>query len=144
MMKPIVFLDIDGVARPNTKPNNYLLNAKNVALLNKAFEFMGAEIVVSSNWRLTHPIGFFNSHFGGRVIGKTRDLDYKHLGEHCRWHEILKFMESHIGRNFYVLDDQAYHFPKGISQLVLCNEQAGFNMESFDMLIMKFNNRKII
>ena len=142
MMKPIIYLDVDGVARPNFRPNNYLLNAKNVALLNRAFDSIDAEVVISSNWRLTHPLGFFNSHFNGRVIGKTRDLEYKNIGEFARWHEILEYMEGHIGRNFYVLDDQAYHFPTRISQLVLCNETTGFTMKEFDILMVKHNNSK--
>lgn len=142
MMRPIVFLDIDGVARPNVKPNNYLLNSKNVGLLNRAFDSIDAEVVISSNWRLTHPTSFFNSHFSGRVIGKTRDLDYKNIGEFTRWHEILEYMEGYIGRNFYVLDDQHYHFPSGVKQLILCDEQKGFTMKEFDSLIVKHNNSK--
>ena len=51
-MKPIVFLDVDGVARPNLKPNDYRLNGQNVALLNLAFDVLDAEVVISSTYAL--------------------------------------------------------------------------------------------
>lgn len=139
--KPIVFLDIDGVARPNVKPNNYQLSGQNVALLNLAFDVLEAEVVVSSNWRLTHSLDFFNSHFDGRVIGKTPDLAYKNF-EHTRWQEILEYMQDHIGRNFYVIDDQDYHFPPRIPQLILCDELNGFTLQEFDRLVLKNESRK--
>lgn len=141
MIKPIVFLDIDGVARPNTRPNDYRLSGQNVALLNLAFDVLDAEVVVSSNWRLTHSLDFFNSHFDGRIIGKTLDLDYKGF-THTRWEEILEFMKDHIGRNFFVLDDQEHHFPRGVSQLILCNELHGFTIQEFDRLVLKYESRK--
>jgi hypothetical protein len=141
MMKPIVFLDIDGVARPVTKPNDYKLNPQNVALLNLSFDVLDAEVVISSNWRLTHSLDFFNEYFDGRVTGKTRDLEYKGF-EFTRWEEILHFMKNHIGRNFFVLDDQSYHFPSGAHQLILCDESKGFTLQHFDRLVTKFENRK--
>lgn len=140
-MKPIVFLDIDGVARPNSRPNDYRLNGQNVALLNLAFDVLDADVVISSNWRLTHSLDFFNEYFDGRVIGKTRDLEYKGF-EITRWEEILDFMKNHIGRNYYILDDQDYHFPRSVSQLIICNELNGFTLNEFDRLVTKFESRK--
>lgn len=139
--KPIVFLDIDGVARANTKPNDYRLNGQNVALLNLAFDILNAEVVISSSWRLTHSLDFFNEYFDGRVIGKTTDLEYKGF-EFARWEEVLDFMKNHIGRNFFVIDDQDYHFPRGAHQLVLCNGDNGFTLQEFDRLVSKFESRK--
>jgi hypothetical protein len=69
------------VARPNTKPNNYKINAQNVALLNRAFVAIDAEVVISSNWRLVYPLTLFQPHFGVRVIGKTSDLESRNLGD---------------------------------------------------------------
>ena len=142
MMKPIVFLDVDGVARPNTKPNNYLMNVKNVELLNKAFDLLNCDVVISSNWRLTHPVSFFNLHFNNRVIGKTKDLEYKNFQEYLRWYEVLDYMEDHIGRDFYILDDQSYHFPKLVRPLVLCDEAVGFSDHDFDMLMIKVKHNQ--
>ena len=140
--KPIVFLDIDGVARANSKPNEYKLCDKRVTLLNRAFELINCDVVISSNWRLAYPISFFNSVFSERVVGKTRDLAYKNYGEFTRWHEILDFMENHVGRPFHILDDQSHHFPSSVKQLILCDEIRGFSMEEFDALLVRHNNRK--
>ena len=139
---PIVFLDIDGVARANVKPNNYELCEKRVSLLNRAFELINCDVVISSNWRLAYPLSFFNSVFKGRVVGKTRDLAYKNLGEFTRWHEILEYMENHVGRAFHIVDDQSHHFPSGIKQLILCDEMRGFSMEEFDAILVRHNSRK--
>jgi len=137
MSRPIIFLDIDGVARPNTKPNNYKINKQNAELLNRAFGAVDADVVISSNWRLAYPVNFFNDHFCGRVVGMTSDFGYKHFLDHTRWHEIRDFMKINTGRNFCVLDDQADHFPLGVKQLILCDGDLGFTMKNFDELLAK-------
>jgi hypothetical protein len=102
MQRPLVFLDIDGVARPNTKPNDYKINSQNAALLNRAFAAIDAEVVISSNWRLVYPLTLFQKHFGARVIGKTSDLASRNLGDYIRWYEVKHFMQTQVGRPFCI------------------------------------------
>lgn len=142
MSKPLIFLDIDGVVRPNTKPNNYKLNKQNLDLINRVCAAADAEIVISSNWRLIYPIAFFNQHFAGRVIGVTPDFGDKPWLDFTRWQEIKAYMQAHSGKAFCVLDDQSDLFPQSLSQLVVCNGNTGFTEKNYEQVLLRLKAKQ--
>lgn len=90
----IIFLDIDGVLvnrkslmhRPRPHPHSNA-DPDCVAALNRIISATGADIVVSSTWRIGCMLadlrGIINSHFGvvGSVIDKTRRMTTRKLFE---------------------------------------------------------------
>lgn len=128
-MKKIVFLDFDGVlnysefvaTRP--KPRHMSdhvgwkkfhegLDPGNIENLNRIIEETGAEIVISSSWRILHTVkqlkiilkdnGF---RFPEKVIGRTDSLS----GDKRRGDEIQKWLTDHRCEDavFVIIDDDS-------------------------------------
>lgn len=124
MSAPVLFLDIDGVlnsgrffreqygqvdGRTSEAFAAAQVDPAAVALLNRILADAGADVVVSSTWRLMHRLsdlrGILRSRgFTGRIIGRTPNLGGKPRG-----HEIQAWL---VGRPeqppaFCILDDDA-------------------------------------
>jgi Swiss Army Knife RNA repair-like protein len=84
----IVFLDMDGVVNSHVwfekmqadalsrRPISHMIDPECVARLNRLLDISGADVVISSSWRIVHILGEINAAlkekgFTGRIIGKT-------------------------------------------------------------------------
>ena len=108
-MTPLIFLDIDGVL--NTihslalfKPVEF--HPPCVAYLNQLINLSGAEIVVSSTWRLGQTVESMQAILStngvvGRVVGVTPDCNGAE-----RWVEVQEYLEQLPDCHpFVILDD---------------------------------------
>lgn len=140
-MKTTVFMDIDGVARPSVLPNDYKINDECLRLINAALNYLDAEVVISSDWRLIYPISFFNKLFNGRVVGVTGDFANEYRGPHVRWYEINSYRKKMACTSspFLIFDDRSEYFPIDTNQLIVCDSSTGFTMSDYEKVI-KFRN----
>jgi hypothetical protein len=129
-MKKIIFLDIDGVLNNQlwylkTKGDRQRdnIDPENIKFLNTIIKNTGAEVVVTSMWRLGQTpeelqTVLSRNGFEGKVIDKT--LDLRDSGDHrqcvLRGNEILCWIQEHadvIGQGYYdfknyvILDDDS-------------------------------------
>ena len=117
----VIFLDIDGVL--NSKKffkSDYTYAAPDDSLdpyaikkLNKIVDKTGAEIVVSSTWRIGKSVddleNILNRNgFTGHVIDKTEDLIHERK---TRGDEIKKWLDEHLNIDSFVIIDD-FNFPK--------------------------------
>lgn len=129
----IIFLDIDGVLNSRLYAEKHInepneadskvqypmseIDPVSVSLLNKLIEDTGAEIVVSSTWRLNRTVEQLQSilesrGFKGKIIGFTPSL---HRSEPAmlRGNEIYKWIEDNIPYDereklkYVILDDDS-------------------------------------
>lgn len=105
-MKPLVFLDIDGVLH-TLADRPMVLNADCVRALNWLTDVADAQIVVSSTWRFLKDImiRLRNGGVRAKVIGTTPDLDIPWPAPK-RGKEIARWLEIHSHRAFVILDDE--------------------------------------
>jgi hypothetical protein len=141
-MKTIVFMDIDGVARPSILPNNYQINSECLKWINAALNHLDAQVVISSDWRLIYPISYFNNIFNGRVVGATSDLAHDYRGPHVRWHEIGSYRKKNdcASSPYLIFDDRSEYFPVDLDQLILCDSLTGFTVSEYKKTIEKHNS----
>lgn len=170
---PLVFLDFDGVLNSADFQAREIARAKAlgkkarfwdvldplaVARLNHILKVTGAEVVVSSSWRLYEDSGtvellqeVLEKHgFVGRVISTTPDLgtcahgdlscDVAHRGS-----EILAWLNTHepaSTRPFIILDDNADMAPLG-ERLIQTTWAMGLRDEHLDLAISMLTPRKM-
>lgn len=119
-MRPVIFLDMDGVVvtRASLSAGGlWAADKRCVAHLNNLVEIADAEVVISSSWRITHSIesirrvlcsaGF---KWPDRVVGVTEHLVYRYengvaVGRAERSDEIREWLDDYPGRPFVVIDD---------------------------------------
>jgi hypothetical protein len=117
-MKPVIFLDIDGVLNRAHSWRRYAtrehctqrghIDRECLVVLNRAIKQSGAEIVLSSSWRLfqgaDRRVGRLLRKLGvkGVCVGRT-----PHLGGEMRGDEIAAWLRSHGWRRFAIVDDDA-------------------------------------
>ena len=110
-MKPVVFLDIDGVlCIKGCRPGTFAPEC--VTALNWLTDATAAQIVVSSTWR--HGTGWRERIEGkgitAKIIGRTPDLNDRNPGtviwtSVTRGTEIKTWLHRHAPRPFVILDD---------------------------------------
>jgi hypothetical protein len=125
-MKPILFLDFDGVLNSNTSG----LEADKVAFLNTIVINVDCEVILSTAWRIAYTQKEIENHLDqagylGKVDGRTPNLGCeRHVKggwERCsdahRGHEILTYLEERFGLDstdwpvFVILDDSSDMHP---------------------------------
>lgn len=119
-MKRILFLDIDGVANCERfrraafteaialvkgLADERLIDPERVARLNAIVEATGAEVVISSDWRLEHPHPLMaemlaRRGFTGTVIGETERKLSSTRAIEIRW-----WVQKHKPDRYVALDD---------------------------------------
>lgn len=115
-MRKIIFLDIDGVMNsinerklhPEDFGKMYGIDPKPVAILNDLVEKTGAEIVLSSTWRLDENYKEVMREAGINVIGRT-----PYLGGQIRGEEIDLWLKEH-GSDvdlYAIIDDDSDMLP---------------------------------
>lgn len=123
---PILFLDIDGVMRPDG-PSDNRLDPACVQRLNGLAAHLDARIVISSTWRWVWSKERFNAALEGRVIGMTPDVPQDPRGEAPeRWQEIQAWIGIYgQPRRFLALDDKPKGFPRGCAHVHYTQPKTG-------------------
>jgi HAD domain in Swiss Army Knife RNA repair proteins len=123
----LLFLDFDGVLHP-APPHN-----RDVGVFSRLERFEATlrdypslRIVLTSSWREQFNIdtmrGFFSHDISERIIGVTPILQL------IRQREIKQYMiDNNFSASWIALDDAADEFEPGLSNLVLCDPQKGFD-----------------
>lgn len=150
-MSKIIFLDFDGVLNCNTTKDRITfppwgalfrgLDDDKVQLVSKLAEITGAEIVVSSTWRLHFKLDELQE-----ILDK-RGFKVKLLGETPHSHsergdEIQDWIEANGKPDaFVVLDDIRTQF---VAQGVQChsNDNDGFTQKLFDQAVKILGEKK--
>lgn len=127
-MLNLVFIDIDGVARPKREPRDYVMDQYCVDMINKVLNALDAQVVISSEWRLAFSKSYFNAIFQGRVIGMTGDRSINATTPYPRWEEIQQFLNAlpKPPAQYWILDDREDLFPRNLQSLILCDPLKGF------------------
>lgn len=116
-----IFLDIDGVMATDASyyaPRHkwfdktaYPFRRECVAVLNEALAVTGAEIVLSSSWRISYPyldaldrLFKFNG-VRKSPVGVTANFGFDASGSHRRGKEILSYVAGSTLENYVALDD---------------------------------------
>lgn len=114
----VIFLDFDGVVVCLPQERELTFEGRSVHSLNKAavgrlnalVRSTGADVVISSSWRLHQPIDFLTAYLGragfkGKVIGVTPHIAE---GDMERGFEIERWLCDHPEvKDYVVLDDDA-------------------------------------
>ena len=134
----IIFLDFDGVLDRFDEPESFLrLSPSCVENLNCLIDRCNAEIVISSTWRILHPILelkqiLINAGFKSpdKIIGKT-----KHLGKR-RGKEIQEWLETceYKIESFVIIDDDSDMEPF-LDKLVETDFNVGLTMNDVEKAI---------
>lgn len=120
MAPRVLFLDIDGVLNSATwfakmqadalsrRPISHMIDPDCVARLNQILDASGAEVVISSSWRIVHSLGEINAAlkekgFTGKIIGKTP------TNGGSRGAEIQQWLTAHgrTAEDLVILDDDS-------------------------------------
>ena len=144
-MSKIIFLDIDGVLvtdieigedyveTPGTGPFSHPFSARCVENLNDITSRTGAEICISSTWRLRRSVGELKELLKVRgvtaaVVGKTPVIN-----EGCRGDEIKSWLAHHPAvTSFCILDDDA-DMGDLIDHLVLTSTFRGIGIRNVEI-----------
>lgn len=137
-MKPILFLDFDGVIRVDDDNNllsSFDFSADRIGSLYNLVRSVGAEVVVTSDWRT------FESESKIRELISPLDRvlhqDWATRVTGSRWQEIQLWLMAHPGvEKFAVLDDYLPHFEGAtrylMDKLVLCSNRYGYIPHKMD------------
>ena len=121
----LIFLDIDGVLnkKDSQLPDACVIEEKKLLLLSDLIRRSGAEVILTSSWRLTTDEPWREPLLRGgvSVAGQTPRLNGNN-----RHREIELYLEEHAPvESFVILDDQAGRWGKLRKNCVLVNPKAG-------------------
>ncbi|MEK7640813.1 MAG: HAD domain-containing protein [Patescibacteria group bacterium] len=132
MHKRVIFQDIDGVLNTREymhKVDDYeVMDPVNVARMRAVVEKTGAQLVISSAWRISNDweerirrvmaeSGWVNP----PIIGRTP-------GDHSRGAEINTWLRENPTEDFVIVDDDVWDMlPEQASHIVECDEKIGFS-----------------
>jgi len=128
-----IFLDFDGVLHPSlAEPEQLFAKAK---LLIELFESRRPDVVISSSWRfqlgIDDLIARLPTAVGSLVSGVTGPA---HVGKHARWNEIQTYCKAHKINDWRALDDSAFEFPTGCTQLIRVDGAQGLTIREVEQL----------
>ena len=145
----VLFLDIDGVLNSafvlDEQRRGDAIDRGMVERVNKIVDATGCKIVISSTWRILHPLGQLTAllrQHGMRdvVIDKTPRLDATYFN---RGDEILIWIGNHPEvMNFIALDDSAGEFDKIRDHLVATTWKHGLQDEHVVKAITLLNEKQ--
>jgi hypothetical protein len=133
-VRKIVFLDMDGVV--THFKSDYRIDPACVSRLNDLLARTGAEVVISSSWRLMYSYESIARRlkrigFKGRVVGQTPALPGSSRGE-----EIQAYLEETGGRARFVILDDVDDLEPLSSRLVLTDELVGLQDRDVDRAVV--------
>lgn len=145
-MVKFIFLDVDGVLNNSKlwKIDPFIFDRKSVTNLVHLVKRSGADIVISSTWRLSglHESSDFMlalrksstpeqfNFLTSRIIGATGESD-------TREKEILEYVEQNPCDRFIAIDDVPELFPSSPEWLVSTNPDVGFNSAALATALSK-------
>lgn len=139
-----IFLDFDGVLRRRQSPL-YRLDADCLSTFESAVRLLShAQIVITSSWREAFSLAemrkLFSPDIAGRIVGVT-PLDL-HRENHYRYREVLAFLKrnGHSTTSWIAIDDEAFHYPLGLDNLVLVDGSRGFDADAAEPMLIKATN----
>jgi len=126
-VKHVLYLDFDGVLHPaSAYATTPFVHAEDLAAYISPFE---CDIVISSSWRFQYSVSKLCARLPRelerRIVGTTGDA---YVGPFARFEEIRKHLQDTYCQepvSWRSLDDSAWEFPVGLSQLILCNPTTG-------------------
>ena len=119
-MTMLLFLDFDGVLRPNDAPFGEFFPSCQERLESLLREFEQVSVVISSDWRIFRPVEtlreLFSEDIQPRVVGATPWLG--DFDDGCRYREILAYLEEQYDGSeeprWLALDDTTGLFPESV------------------------------
>ena len=155
-IKKYIFLDFNGVIipkKPKDVRNGSWFNVSTHAIkqLNRLVAFTGAEVVVSSNWRLMCSTDTLRTlledvGFCGQVAGKTPDLyEYRNGGfTGSRHDEITDWLgvniPMHADCRYVILDDRSDALLSKNKSFFQCNSTHGLTHKVVNKAIAHLNS----
>jgi HAD domain in Swiss Army Knife RNA repair proteins len=138
----ILFLDFDGVLHPlNSKRENLFCNTH---YLEKSFEDNACQIMITSNWRLTHSVDAMRKLLPQKIskfiIGAT---DVATAVHYQRFVEIQKYLSTHIDGSqvdWRALDDMPQDFPIECENLIYCDSHLGMGIAEQTLIAQWLHN----
>lgn len=135
----ILFLDLDGVLHPDpARPDQLFQHAPRLGAM--LAEFPKVSVVLSTSWRLEHPLHVLieplDRRLGARVIGTTPRLaDCKPppaLVPYRRHAECVQWLHDHglTHSGWVALDDRTSWFAPYCEQLIACDGARGLDDEA--------------
>jgi hypothetical protein len=135
-MRPLIFLDFDGVLRRKGAPlyrfEKPLLNAFEAAVRG----IPGAEIVIMSSWREVVGLPDLRRLFSSDVARRIVDVTPPAGVAPDRFQEILVYLRqsNSDGRQWVAVDDDPMSYPPGVP-LILVDPARGFGAEEAKRLV---------
>ena len=144
----ILFLDFDGVTHPDPCEVGQLFTR--LPLIEDVLRrFEGCKIVISSSWRVVHPLDEMRCYFAAdmrpRVIGVTPEyrpphgkgtselaLSYDRQWECEAWlrkKQVWLPQNQRAGAAWIAIDDREYWFRPGCGNLLLTDGDTGFGLD---------------
>jgi len=123
-LKPVLFLDFDGVLHPNRcAPTDCFCL---LSPLVEAVTPFDVDIVISSTWRFRWSLRrikkLFPATLRRRVVGTTGE---PFPGTYARWKEIREYLRAHPAADWRALDDFDFEFPGDCRELIHCDGDRG-------------------
>ena len=150
MKRKIIFLDIDGVLNSVDSMisfqscNEYALDKVSIGLLKSLCAITGAEIVVSSTWRMGRDKKDFMEIFSLHdwldfpYIGRTRVLD---TYQYNRGNEIQDWLNANIDQvDYIIIDDDSDMLPEQLERFVHVSSVNGFRSKHYCQALRLFGH----
>ena len=148
--KFIVFLDFDGVLHPVRASDHEKFKPEAIHSVNRILDELGADIVLSTAWRMDFGIEKFNAWFKNRIIDSTPVHELNLQKKNPRFHEIMDFLRKSEWLNvpWIAIDDKRTHFPFD-SPAYITDAKIGITDKDADNIIligqsMKFAQRSLL
>lgn len=132
-MNKVIFLDFDGVIRVDVSEGGWGMGctdfcATSIGLVEKVVEATGAQVVISSDWRLSHNRKEICKLIGP-VLAAALHNDWKTMDGGERWEEVAAWLDEHPETGFVILDDLKELFLGAgnaiMSRLLICSNRHG-------------------
>lgn len=151
MKRKIIFLDIDGVLNSVDSMiafqscNEYALDKVSIGLLKSLCEITGADIVVSSTWRMGRDKKDFMEIFSLHdwhnfpYVGQTRILD---MARYNRGYEIKEWLSMYSDRNgeYIIIDDDSDMLPEQLDRFIHVSSVNGFRSKHYCQALRLFGH----
>ncbi|WP_369600494.1 HAD domain-containing protein [Hahella sp. SMD15-11] len=129
-----LFLDLDGVIQfkaPGKPPEPGAIQLRNLRILTGAYDL---PVVITSTWRIVHPLSWFRTHINPNVVGMTPELE--DTGPGTRQREVEAWLRRHApGAEWIALDDQEALYQPNCSNLILCHPDKGLDSATLARVI---------
>ncbi len=130
-----IFLDIDGVMNVIPTFEHLPFTPESIEVLNRMTNYLEADIVISSSWRLLRTVSELQELMKergvtGNVSGKTSRSQTGQRGE-----EILDYVVEHGIRHFIVLDDEISDMALVMAHVHQTNYRKGLTLQEIPAIL---------